>query len=69
MKTEIKKRKYDNKFMVRGFMVDPNYNPKEFDEANIPYIPQRWVIVGVYDDKKEAYKRQYELSKHRAVNS
>jgi len=58
MRTEIKRRKFDNKFVVWVYMVDPTYNPNELEESNIPYISQRWVMVAVEDNIKEARREE-----------
>jgi hypothetical protein len=47
MRTEISKRKYDNKFVVWGWLVDPTID--DISEKNIPYISMRWIAMGIYD--------------------
>lgn len=53
MQFEIKKRDFDNKFVLWGYMVDPSYDPKEVNEENIPFIPQRWIMLYVGDSYNE----------------
>lgn len=58
MKTEIKKREIDGQYVLWGFTVDPTYDPNEVDEFTVPYIPQRWIMLGVYDEYREAERNQ-----------
>ena len=62
MKTEIKRRNFDGKYVLWGYTVDPTYRPEKINENNIPYIPQRWVMLGVYHEKQQAFEKQKELS-------
>lgn len=49
MKEDIVKRQYDGKFILWKRMFDPTV---DFEEAH-NYKMYRWVIVGVYNSKKE----------------
>lgn len=62
MNTEVTKRAFDGKYVLWGYTVDPGYDPKEFNESNIPYIPQRWVVMGVFDNEGEANARQRSIT-------
>ena len=68
MQIEISKRGYDEKFAVWAYMVDPCYVPSEITEGLVPYISQRWVMVGVFDDYKAASKFRKEFAEKHAKN-
>ena len=63
MRTEITKRVPDSKYVVWGYIIDPTYEPADITEDNIQYISYRWVMQGVYSDKREAINEQQRLSK------
>lgn len=65
MKTEITKRSTDNQYMLWGYTVDPTYDPSEITERNISFIPQRWIILGVYNERRQAHEKQLELTAKR----
>lgn len=62
VKTEIVHRKIDNKYMVYGYIPDPNFSWKEYSKNPIvTYTPYRWVILGVFDEKATAEKQRKTL--------
>lgn len=56
--TEISKRAADGKYVVWGYIVDPCYDASKLDERMIPFIPQRWVAMGVYENEKIAQENE-----------
>lgn len=62
MRTEITQRAHDGKFAVWGYTVDPTYEPETITESTIPYIPQRWIMQGVYHEKSKAIKKSISLN-------
>lgn len=55
IQTEVVQRDYDKKFVLWGYTVDPTYDTQIVDEHTIPFIPQRWIMLGVFEYAKEAY--------------
>jgi len=54
MKTELVHRTVDNKYVIWGYTVDPTYDSSLVTEHTIPFIPQRWIMLGVFKTENEA---------------
>ena len=65
VKSEIKLREYDNMYVLWVYTVDPTYNPSDYDEYTIPFIPQRWVMFGTYYTMNEARGKQNAITRNR----
>jgi hypothetical protein len=60
--SEVKKRDYDNKWSVVGFIPDPNFVWSEYSRRrNVTYTPHRWVTLGIFNTKDEADKQRQNL--------
>jgi hypothetical protein len=53
MQTEIVQRQYDKKWVVFGWMLDPNENPEDWQDREM-LMPYRWVALKVFETQKEA---------------
>ena len=47
-KIEFKQRQYDGRWMMVGYVPDPNYNMADFEGREILF-PMRQVVLKVYD--------------------